>query len=92
MGSTVWKGDRLISGYKCYIGGKEVQLINRVSASQVPSSANAMLVDDLADLENVPTPAIKDPVSAFVAPTSFYGAPAKPKKLQGPLYASCSLS
>jgi len=41
MGSTAWKGQPLHSGYRCYIGGKEVELDSRVSASLLPTITGA---------------------------------------------------
>ena len=43
MGSIAWKGEPLRSGYRCSIGGKEVELDCQVSASDLPTVAG--LVD-----------------------------------------------
>ncbi|KAF8170206.1 SNF2 family N-terminal domain-containing protein [Mycena galopus ATCC 62051] len=92
MGTTAWKGDLLYGGYHVYIGGKEVELDCEVTLEDLPSVAGGHGVDKpAAAVENSASVSIGSPStavkSAFVAPTSFYGAqvPSKPKP-KGPLH------
>ncbi|KAF8070293.1 P-loop containing nucleoside triphosphate hydrolase protein [Lyophyllum atratum] len=83
MGSAPWKGDPLASGYRTYIGGKEVELDSQVKSSQLPNLTGAphasggdkstdagttLPYDDAYSDKSVSAPA----VVKFVAPTSFY--------------------
>jgi DNA repair and recombination protein RAD54B len=101
MGSAAWKGEPLYSGLNLLIGGKEVELDSKVEASQLPTlvgmSRDSMGVEmdgvglyepkpfSTSNIFLSPTPAISPEVAKFVAPTSFYGTPNKPKP-KGPLY------
>ncbi|KAG5636356.1 hypothetical protein H0H81_008304 [Sphagnurus paluster] len=92
MGSTPWKGDLLVSGYRTFIGGKEVELDNPVQASQLPDvigSSNDNAHTDEAKLSKATDTfdrALESTsVVKFVAPTSFYGTPVK-RKPKGPLH------
>lgn len=96
MGTTAWKGDPLHSGYKCYIGGKELELDCEVSASQLPDiigpkgSAFEAVPPPPLLLPPVATDDIASPAKKFVAPISFYGAAPKSKP-KGPLYVYLSV-
>ncbi|KDR75393.1 hypothetical protein GALMADRAFT_249441 [Galerina marginata CBS 339.88] len=85
MGSAPWKGQSLHSGYKTFIGGKEVELDLAVSASQLPAIKGSEI--NISQDEELPeSPATVPLVEAnqnqkFVAPTSFYGT-TKPKSKQ----------
>ncbi|KAF6760030.1 RAD54B protein [Ephemerocybe angulata] len=82
MGSMPWKGDQLRPGSRLYIGGKEVELDNKIPASQVPGLNGQIVEEEKEELQVVepPTPV----ASRGVAASSFY-ASAKPKP-KGPLH------
>nr|GAT57610.1 predicted protein [Mycena chlorophos] len=82
LGTTPWKGDSLYSGYKVYIGGKQVQLDVQVTKEDLPirDEPDSVVKEEATrpDLSSEPSPAQK--AKPFAAPTSFYSAPApKPK-------------
>ncbi|KAJ6607761.1 SNF2 family N-terminal domain-containing protein [Mycena sp. CBHHK59/15] len=98
MGTTPWKGDPLHSGYRVYIGGKEVELDSEVESGDLP-----ILGGPGHNFDNGTAPPAPNPPSAidasasigspaissktFVAPTSFYGPQAPSKtKTKGPLH------
>ncbi|KAF5385986.1 hypothetical protein D9615_002412 [Tricholomella constricta] len=94
MGSSPWKGDRLISGYRTFIGGKEIELDSQVKASQLPNLITSSR-DQVVDVGDTPSESLVDDssdqflntpsVAKCVAPTSFYGTPVK-RKPKGPLH------
>ena len=90
MGSTIWRGDILHCGYQTCMAGKEIELDNQIPASQLPAIVGVHR-DLETDSDSPPRPtsmlpqalAVKTnsipPGRGFIDPTSFYGAPAKPK-------------
>lgn len=111
LGSTSWKGQILCSGYQTYIGGKEVELVDQVCASQLPVIIGTSKDSDVQDDDMFGSPSVapvqtrvlpqarvtssgnslgapqlagSTSIKKYVAPVSFYGAPANPKPT-GPL-------
>ncbi|KAJ7594739.1 SNF2 family N-terminal domain-containing protein [Mycena floridula] len=77
MGSSVVKGGPITSGYRFFMGGKQLQLASEILASQLPNA-----VHDEAE-NDAPKAAEK---KVFIPPSSFYGISTKPKKLSEPLH------
>jgi DNA repair and recombination protein RAD54B len=77
MGATSWKGDSLHSGFKLFIGGKEVELDTPVSVSQLPDTEGIRsglpkdeVGDDFISSDDPPKTETKQ---RFVTPANFYG-------------------
>ncbi|RDB25350.1 DNA repair and recombination protein RAD54B [Hypsizygus marmoreus] len=93
MGSVGWKGDTLSSGYRTFIGGKEIELDQQVKHSQLPTIIGFPRAgaDDTSDSKpsspahSVDTSLASPAPAKFIAPTSFYGTPIK-RKPKGPLH------
>ncbi|KAG7450934.1 uncharacterized protein BT62DRAFT_1071552 [Guyanagaster necrorhizus] len=86
LSTLAWKGTSLQSGQTLYFGGKEVQLFNQVSLSDLPNQSG-----DVDVPTNQKSPALfgaSDSVKKFVTPLSaggvspatFYGSVKKPAK------------
>ncbi|KIM45152.1 hypothetical protein M413DRAFT_441835 [Hebeloma cylindrosporum] len=88
MGTTPWKGDPLHSGFKLFIGGKEVELDAPVTSSQLPDTKGAepgLLVDRVGDdaIGGDDPPKTEMP-QRFITPANFYGI--VKTKAKGPLH------
>jgi len=86
MGTTPWKGDPLHSGFKLFIGGKEVELDIPVSSSQLPDTKGAEIglsIAGVGDDIDSNDPLKTEMIQKFITPANFYGiVKTKPK---GPL-------
>ncbi|KAJ8077029.1 helicase [Marasmius tenuissimus] len=77
MGVTSQK-TALAPGQRLFIGGKEIQLVSEVTKYQIPRGAGQTELDGpnpAPVVQSVPSPASN---KRYIAPASFYGAPAKP--------------
>jgi len=87
MGTAPWKGDPLHSGFKLFIGGKEVELDAPVSSSQLPDTKGAEpgipvdgVGDDTIAGDDLPK---AEMIQRFITPANFYGI--VKTKAKGPL-------
>ncbi|PBL03987.1 hypothetical protein ARMGADRAFT_1049644 [Armillaria gallica] len=86
LSTSAWKGTSLQSGQTLYFGGKEVQLLNQVSLSELP--CNSAIVDTPTNQKLPALSGANDSVKKFatplsaggVSPASFYGSVKKPAK------------
>lgn len=88
MGTTPWKGQPLIAGFKAFIGNKEVELDTPVSISQLPATKGVeqlkLVPDSMQQMSDMPnTPEIKQ--KPFIPPASFYAKQSPKIKTKGPL-------
>jgi DNA repair and recombination protein RAD54B len=87
MGTAPWKGDPLHSGFKSFIGGKEVELDAPVSSSQLPITKGAepgLPVDGVGDHAIASDdPSKTEMTQRFITPAHFYGI--VKTKAKGPL-------
>ena len=87
MGTAPWKGDPLHSGFKSFIGGKEVVLDAPVSSSQLPDTKGTEpripvdgVGDDTITSDELPK---TEMTQRFITPANFYGI--VKTKAKGPL-------
>lgn len=97
MGSILWKGQTLCSGFSTSIGGKEVELDVEVPASALPDIIGSEVFDKGPDVPEEPPalvvlPPKPEPVQRFNAPTNFYAKSAPLPKAKGPLYVCDAFS
>lgn len=97
MGSAVWKGQALCSGFNTFIGGKEVELDAQVSASSLPDIKGWPATDkDFKTTEDAPSIVTSvpepEPIQRFVPPANFYAHLAPKPKTKGPLQVFCCLN
>ncbi|KAJ3805914.1 SNF2 family N-terminal domain-containing protein [Lentinula lateritia] len=84
IGASVCKNHQHRSGDRCFVGGKELVLLNEVSAEALP------FTNKYAPVENEPAPVPPSPalpsLNRCVPPASFYAVPPRLKKSIGPLH------
>ncbi|KAK0495192.1 P-loop containing nucleoside triphosphate hydrolase protein [Armillaria luteobubalina] len=86
LSTSAWKGTPLQSGQTLYFGGKEVQLLNQVSLTELPCHSG--IIDVRANQKPTPLSGANDSVKKFatplstggVSPATFYGSVKKPAK------------
>ncbi|TEB37551.1 hypothetical protein FA13DRAFT_1726666 [Coprinellus micaceus] len=83
LGTVAWNGEPLRSGTRLFIGGKEVELDNKIPASQVPGTS--AIEEDNADDVDVDLTTPVTPKAGGVSASSFY-APMKSTKPKGPMH------
>ncbi|EEB97518.1 hypothetical protein MPER_03143, partial [Moniliophthora perniciosa FA553] len=78
--ATVSRKEGLSAGQRLFVGGKEAQLVNEMTAAQIPNpdQAGSSVVSEIPAVMSTPTPS-----NRYIPVASFYGAPVKP---QGPLH------
>ena len=84
LGTVAWNGETLRSGTRLFIGGKEVELDNKIPASQVPGTS--AIGEENADNVDVDQTTPVTPKAGGLSASSFY-APMKSTKPKGPMYA-----
>jgi hypothetical protein len=89
LGTVAWNGEPLRSGTRLFIGGKEVELDNKIPASQVPGTS--AIEEDNADDVDVDLTTPVTPKAGGVSASSFY-APMKSTKPKGPMYVDIEVS
>ncbi|KAJ3901407.1 SNF2 family N-terminal domain-containing protein [Lentinula edodes] len=84
IGASICKNHQHQSGDRCFVGGKELVLLNEVSAEALP------FTNKYAPAENEPAPAPSSPalppLNRCVPTASFYAVPPRLKKPIGPLH------
>ncbi|KAK0493992.1 SNF2 family N-terminal domain-containing protein [Armillaria luteobubalina] len=86
LSTLAWKGTPLQSGQTLYFGGKEVQLLNQVSLSELPCHSG--IVDAPTNQKPTPLSGVNDSVKKFatpllmggISPATFYGSVKKSAK------------
>ncbi|KIK68828.1 hypothetical protein GYMLUDRAFT_153158 [Collybiopsis luxurians FD-317 M1] len=81
IGTCSCKGNQHRPGDCCFVGGRELVLLNEVSPSDIPSGLDEPEAPSLA----ADTPAIISATNQYIPPASFY-APIRAKKPVGPLH------
>ncbi|KAF8813639.1 hypothetical protein BYT27DRAFT_7334698 [Phlegmacium glaucopus] len=87
MGSTSWKGQTLSPGFSTSIAGKDVELDNQVSASQLPTIQGSEVFALGNPSDGTDTVPPNSTVDQKIVPSTTFYAPAPPK-VKGPLYDS----